>query len=51
MKLQQIALYVDGEKIGDRNFDIDFLDGGGSLLLGQEQDSVDGDFDASQALL
>ena len=45
----QVVLYRDGEKVSEKTLKKGYqIQSGGSLILGQEQDSVGGDFDPSQ---
>jgi len=45
-----ISMYVDGRSLGDLEFEGELsIEGGGTLVFGQEQDFMGGGFDAEQA--
>jgi len=47
---QNISLFVDGRDLGSRSFDGELtIEGGGTLVFGQEQDYMGGGFDVEQA--
>jgi len=46
----KVGIYRNGTLAQEKSFNFDPIPGGGSFMIGQEQDTIGGGFDTNQAL-